>query len=162
MSRSRTMAHRFSRFGDRERGDAGIPVLLIVPALLTVVLTLTAATQQLQARREAFAVANAAARAAAQGSENQNRDADDEGPETVVIDEGSAEARARELAQRNSDLSDSMDFQVVSAVIDGNSVTVELHVTYDPVFPDFVTGNTFYVDATVALDSGIDEAEQND
>ena len=45
-----------------ERGDAGLPLLLITPALLIIVLHLVNASQQLYERREAFSVASAAAR----------------------------------------------------------------------------------------------------
>lgn len=45
-----------------DRGDAGLPLLLITPALLIIVLHLINASQQLYERREAYSVASAAVR----------------------------------------------------------------------------------------------------
>jgi len=56
-----------------DRGDAGLPILLIVPALLFIVLHLINASQQLYERREAFSVASAAARLGNQADQVQVR-----------------------------------------------------------------------------------------
>ncbi len=57
-----------------DRGDAGLPVLLIAVPLLLVTLHLINATQQLYERREAFAVAASAARLGSQGDPAVVRD----------------------------------------------------------------------------------------
>lgn len=75
-----------------DRGDAGLPLLLITPALLFVVLHLVNASQQLYERREAFSVASAAARIGNQADQTEVRR-----NESAVIDTGAATAQIQQF-----------------------------------------------------------------
>lgn len=76
-----------------ERGDAGLPLLLISPLLLIIVLHLINATHQLYERREAYATAATATRIANQADPIQVRV-----EQSASIDEGKSSDAVRRYA----------------------------------------------------------------
>lgn len=123
-----------------DRGDAGLPLLLITPALLIIVLHLVNASQQLYERREAFSVASAAARFGNQADPVAVRDTSE-----AAIDRAEAEASIRDFAAAEG-------YAVTELAFDDNrgdgtfTITVEVEKPVDYLFPiptalsDTVTG----------------------
>ena len=136
-----------------ERGDAGLPLLLITPALLIIVLHLINASQQLYERREAFSVASAAARFGNQADPLAVRDSSE-----ASIDEGAAEDSIRRFAAAEGYSVVELNF--VEDRGDGTvTITVEVQKPVDYLFPiptalsDTVTGR-----AESVLNRGISAA----
>lgn len=111
-----------------ERGDAGLPVILITPLLLFMVLHLINASQQLYERREAFAVAATATRVANQGDPTQVRL-----QRTAAIDERKArDAVEAYVAAEGYQLN---DLQFTTSAGGATTVTVEVERPIDYLFP---------------------------
>lgn len=124
---------------ERERGDAGLAFLLMVPALLIVALSLVNATQGLYERREAWAVASAASRVGAQADPFQVRVSD-----APTIDEGRARAAIRQYVTDEG-------YRLNSAVFDfaDNTLDIEIEKDIGYIFPfhvgmpDTIEGKSF-------------------
>lgn len=112
-----------------DRGDAGLPLLLIVPALLIIVLHLINASQQLYERREAYSVASAAARFGNQADQLAVRS-----ESVAAIDRGKSEDSIRRFVA-------SEGYTVTNLTFDDDrgdgtfTITVEVEKTVDYVFP---------------------------
>ncbi len=122
-----------------ERGDAGLPAILITPLLLFMVLHLINASQQLYERREAYAVAATATRVANQGDPTQVRL-----QRTAAIDEGKArDAVEAFVVSEGYQLT---DLRFTASAAGATTVTVEVQRPIDYLFPiptllpDTITG----------------------
>ncbi|MEM7340477.1 MAG: hypothetical protein AAF467_17605 [Actinomycetota bacterium] len=133
-----------------ERGDAGLPLLLITPALLFIVLHLVSASQQLAERREAFSVASAAARLGNQ-------------PTAVEVrrTEGASLDQAESVAMIE-DFVTSQGFDVVAISFDDDrgdgsvTVTVEVAREVDYIFPHSgVLNSTVVGEASAVVNRGV-------
>ncbi len=112
-----------------DRGDAGLPLLLITPALLFIVLHLVNASQQLYERREAYSVASAAARFGNQGDPLSIREQSE-----AAIDLAASEASIRNFASDQGYTVINLSF--VDDRGDGTlTITVEVEKTVDYIFP---------------------------
>lgn len=111
-----------------ERGDAGLPAILITPLLLFMVLHLINASQQLYERREAYAVAATATRVANQGDPTQVRL-----QRTAAIDEGKASDAVE--AYVSSEGYQLASLQFTTSAAGATTVTVEVERPIDYLFP---------------------------
>lgn len=112
-----------------ERGDAGLPLLLITPALLFIVLHLINATQQLHERREAYSVAAAAARFGNQPDPLRVRE-----ESAAAIDRARSEALIRDFVTGEGYVVNSITFTDDRG--DGTfTIAVEIERPVDYIFP---------------------------
>lgn len=119
------MRRRFTR----ERGDAGLPLLLITPALLIIVLHLVNASQQLYERREAYSVASAAVRFGNQGDPLSIRERSE-----AAIDLAESEASIRNFAADQGYTVTNLVFRDDRG--DGTfTISLEVQKTVDYIFP---------------------------
>lgn len=121
---------RYLYTASSDRGDVGLMAVVAAPFLLVGILALVSASQHLEARRQAQAVAAAAARSASQVDPLFQRDRLISDSATARIE---AEARAREfVSQTNSTYGVSVDLSNYP-----NEVVVRVTVPVDYVASDF-------------------------
>jgi Flp pilus assembly protein TadG len=112
-----------------DRGDAGLPLLLITPALLFIVLHLVNASQQLYERREAYSVAAAAARFGNQGDPLAIRERS-----TAAIDTAASESSIRNFVADQGYVVTNLTFSDDRG--DGTfTISVEVEKAVDYIFP---------------------------
>ena len=133
-----------------DRGDAGLPLLLITPALLFIVLHLVNASQQLYERREAFSVASAAVRLGNQADQVEVRR-----QQSAAVDVAKSTRSIRNF------LADE-EYDVVSLRFhddrgDGTvTVSIEIRRRIDYVFPNLgVLSDTVDGRASAVLNRGV-------
>ena len=132
-----------------ERGDAGLPILLITPFLLVIVFQLVSATQLLFERREAYSVAHATARATNRADPGAVR-----AESRAVLDPAASEAAGQAFIASEGYTG------TVTYDLEGDLfvVTVEVEKGVDYIFPNVGLPASIGGEATAEVLAGISDA----